>query len=400
MITPAYSITAQQTVSPKLNLDFTSASLDARVTFARTGNTATVINSSGYVVDIAAGVPRFDHNPVTLACRGLLIEEARTNLVSSSESFATWAAVNVSAATDTTVAPDNSTLAQKIIPSVINATHLYQLPNIFVADGNRRFWSVYVKNGGYRYAAIGPRTFASTTAYCVFDTDAGIFTHSGSSTFTADLNAVQMPNGWWRILFSSNAGSVSDDNFNIGISIDGTAAGVTFAGNGTDGIYAWGAQVELGAFLTSYIPTAGSQVTRSADIATMTGTNFSDWYNAPKGTFRIDASNVTSSVRPVISADDNTANESLVIVNDVSTPKFIVTDGGSEQANVSAGTISSNVPMFAYASYDTSFFGIARPTARQVDTSGTIPTVDRLRIGANQAGAHLNGHIQKIGFWN
>ena len=57
MITPSYSLTATERVLPKLALDFTTASLDARVTFTRTGNTATVVNSSGYVVPINANLP-------------------------------------------------------------------------------------------------------------------------------------------------------------------------------------------------------------------------------------------------------------------------------------------------------------------------------------------------------
>jgi hypothetical protein len=59
----------------------------------------------------------------------------------------------------------------------------------------------------------------------------------------------------------------------------------SYSGDGTSGIYVWGAQLEAGAFPTSYIPTTASTVTRSADTATMTGTNFSSWYNQSEGTF-------------------------------------------------------------------------------------------------------------------
>jgi hypothetical protein len=65
----------------------------------------------------------------------------------------------------------------------------------------------------------------------------------------------------------------------------------TYAGTNRQ-IYAWGAQVEAGAFATSYIPTVASQVTRSADSAVMTGTNFSSWYNASEGTFYCEAATV------------------------------------------------------------------------------------------------------------
>lgn len=84
MITPSFGLAATERVLPRLALDFTTASLDPRITFTRSGATATVINSSGVIVSAGQNVPRFDFNPTTLACRGLLIEEPRTNLLVNS----------------------------------------------------------------------------------------------------------------------------------------------------------------------------------------------------------------------------------------------------------------------------------------------------------------------------
>ena len=87
MITPAYSPTATERVLPRLALDFTTASLDPRVTVTRALNTATRVNSSGDVEVVSANLPRFDFDPTTLVCKGLLIEETRTNLLRYSEAF-------------------------------------------------------------------------------------------------------------------------------------------------------------------------------------------------------------------------------------------------------------------------------------------------------------------------
>lgn len=83
-------------MTPKFSLDFTTASLDSSVAFSRAGNTATVVNSSGYVVGINANLPRFDYSPVTKVCNGLLIEEARTNAYLQSADFsqAIWVKTN------------------------------------------------------------------------------------------------------------------------------------------------------------------------------------------------------------------------------------------------------------------------------------------------------------------
>ena len=74
MITPGFSLTATEKVLPKLALDFTTASLDAKVTFTRTTDAthpATYTNSSGLITSATDNAPRFDYNPLTLACKGL-----------------------------------------------------------------------------------------------------------------------------------------------------------------------------------------------------------------------------------------------------------------------------------------------------------------------------------------
>ena len=72
---------ASSGLNPTLSLDFLTPVLDGRIT-ASGGANGTRVNSSGVIV--SATTPRFDYNPVTLACKGLLVEEARTNLVPKS----------------------------------------------------------------------------------------------------------------------------------------------------------------------------------------------------------------------------------------------------------------------------------------------------------------------------
>jgi hypothetical protein len=57
-------------------------------TFTR-ASTATFVGSDGLIQSAAINAPRFDHDPVTLACKGLLIEESRTNVLIQSDTLAT-----------------------------------------------------------------------------------------------------------------------------------------------------------------------------------------------------------------------------------------------------------------------------------------------------------------------
>lgn len=84
MITPSFGLTATERVLPKLALDFTTAVLDPRITFTRTGATATRTNASGSLETVNADTPRFDYSPTTLTCLGLLMEETRTNVLTNS----------------------------------------------------------------------------------------------------------------------------------------------------------------------------------------------------------------------------------------------------------------------------------------------------------------------------
>ena len=75
------------TILPSLNLDFANArTLDPRITFTRNTG-ATYYDHKGRLSYAAAGEARFNHDPATLASKGLLIEEARTNLLTHSEDF-------------------------------------------------------------------------------------------------------------------------------------------------------------------------------------------------------------------------------------------------------------------------------------------------------------------------
>ena len=76
-------------MQPSVNFDFTTSVLDARINFSRSLNTATRINASGFIEQINADLARFDFNPVTPACRGLLIEDQRANSLLRSNAFST-----------------------------------------------------------------------------------------------------------------------------------------------------------------------------------------------------------------------------------------------------------------------------------------------------------------------
>ena len=255
---------------PSLNLNFArSQKLDPRITFTRS-STATYTGGDGLIKIAATDTPRFDFNATTGDCLGLLIEESRTNLITySGIPSATWG-INSSAVItyNSSTSPDGTTNVTQIAAAASIGSGVYQ--TFSLTSGTAYTYSLFVKAvSGSNTMYFG--TVTGTNATVQVNTSTGVASlNSGSPT---NITSTSYPNGWYRISFTFTAGVTATHSFVI---YNLTANANTWL--------AYGAQVEAGAFPTSYIPTVASTVTRSADNASITGTNFSSWYNPSEGT--------------------------------------------------------------------------------------------------------------------
>jgi len=113
----------------------------------------------------------------------------------------------------------------------------------------------------------------------------------------------------------------------------------------------------------------------------MTGANFSDWFNASEGTFVVSGRKGGSTFTPFYTAHDGTNNNKIETDFDAAAHLLVVT-GGVSQANIDAGAVSANTFSKLAAAYKQNSFAACILGGNVVtDTSGTIPTVDRLQIG-------------------
>jgi hypothetical protein len=393
MITPAFSLTATERVLPRLALDFTTANLDSRVTFNRTtsaSNPATYVNSSGLLALATNNQPRFDFNPATLICKGLLIEESRTNILLYSNDFsnAAWTLTSATLGA-TTTSPDGTSNAVLVDVSA-NAYNVRRTANL--ATTGTYAMSVYLKAGSV--SSVNVFLSISTLFRATFNLSTGAVSAIGASLTTA--YSENAGNGWWRCTVVGAITSVTAQA-GFGLSTTGT-------------FYAYGAQQELGAFATSYIPTEASALTRNADVATMTGTNFSDWYNQPEGALSCEFAFIGYDLANrdrMASITDATGNEEIGIIQNSTNGygRFEVVDGGANQALLNC----INTTMVAGTTYQicgtykiNSFCGSGSLGSQATDASGTIPTPDRMCIGGNGPGtttAIFNGHMKSINYW-
>jgi surface protein len=342
----------------------------------------------------ALAAPRFDHDPVTGESLGLLVEEARSNLLTYSEQFdvlGIWTPPRLEPVTaNATISPDGQTTADYIeqASGQTNAGAIYAAPTLSVQT---YVFSVYAKAAEKTWARLHYNPTGGPFAYFNLST-CQVGATGNSLLFASATNA---GNGWCRVVMGFNGAAAANA---VAAYLADTDNNSTVTDSG--GIYLWGAQLEAGAFPTSYIPTESISLSRAADVATVEGTDFSSWYNASEGTVYAKYRSPTVATRGIVSLDDNTANEAIALQSFYSTgTQLVVTDGGTQQVNTAASIITDGAAYTGVAGYKASDFAIATAGDVAIDVAGTIPTVDRMRIGVNQGGDYLNGHIARLAYW-
>jgi len=210
-------------------------------------------------------VPRLDYTNST--CPSILVEPQRTNLAKYSDDFsnALWVKTRSTVTSNAVTAPDGTLTADKLIPSVDNDTHFIQQSSISVTA---QIYSatVFAKKAEYDTVRILLGNYWSPTPNATFN----LTTKSIVSTTSATARITELTDGWFKLDITAtiNASAGSNAQFLVYAGDNGS---ISFAGNGTSGVYIWGAQLEAGANATSYIPTTSATVTRNADSINTTG---------------------------------------------------------------------------------------------------------------------------------
>jgi hypothetical protein len=233
------------------DLDFTRAS------------DATRVNSAGLIESVATGVPRLDYSQGS--CPSLLLEPQRTNLLTHSEQFdnAYWTKTRINTTgtppwVNVGVAPNGTTAAEKIIANTDTGGAHAVTSTAFNSTVAAYTASIFVKSAEFSRIRIRESNGLASATY-----------NLANQTFTlstgTSANITSLANDWYRISVTFSYASILSSS--IAFDIVDNSGNTTFAGNDSDGIFIWGAQLEAGSYPTSYIPTLGTSVTRVKDQA-------------------------------------------------------------------------------------------------------------------------------------
>jgi hypothetical protein len=349
--------------------------------------------------------PRFDHNPTTGESLGLLVEESRTNLLLQSEDFSTtWVNTTSTESVNAETSPNGSLTADKLIPDSGSSDGQVRQDLSKSGTATTYTFSCFAKKAEFNRTILRVEHNGTTAnrAEVTFSLDNGSTTSAAQSfgTFSSASSSSQaLSNGWYR--FSLTFTSSTETSLRVRIYAADSAA----TGDGTSGIYLWGAQLEAASFPTSYIPTTTATVTRAADVASITGANFSSWYRQDEGTVFanavINGFTVQNFVYVADAGVDYFNSHNLYTTNGNLQLEAYVAGAAQCTLQPSPGISPSSGSLFSvsYAYKQNDFAASRNGSAVAADNAGNLPTCSRLLIGSNGSVYRLNGTIRRLTYW-
>ena len=404
---------------PSLDMDFAAnkslvdnVSGNNLITFSRSTG-GSFYGSNGFIQTVGSGVPRFNHDPVTKESLGLLLESQATNLCTYSEEFnnAIWEKNNATISANAITSPAGTVTADKLIATNTSGTH-YVRQAFSGLPETRHTISVYAKAAEHSYLAINANVGGYT--WISFNLANGTITYTENANATGKIE--DAGNGWYRCSWTSvNVSTALDFSFSTSPNPGGFSE-FAFVGDNSSGIYLWGAQLEgivpgsnpTASIATSYIATTSAPVSRAADVAFISGSNFTSWHNQNQGTFLVAGfarEDLGSSYFETVNSSKLSTPNGVSIV-----PRYL----GTSQANLSIALDGDYAGrnLFVNASYPSVII-----TAGAVQDNNTVLAVngilsgtitdktiakdtDYMRIGTNRDGqGYLNSTISRFSYY-
>ena len=247
--------------------------------------TATRVNSSGLIESAAINMIRRDYS--LGGCPNILLEPQRTNLNLHTEDLtnAYWNKFQSSVTGNAAIAPSGNLTADKIVEDTTTNSHSVFIGGLILSIGQSLTRSVYLKADGRSWVALAiMESGVFHRAY--FNLSNGTIGNVGAGV-TASIEPAA--NGYYRCIITRVLTTTNPSGFAIELaSANGT---ISYLGNGTSGVLVWGAQIEVGAYATSYIPTTTSSVTRNADSITRNNIYTNGLITAAGGTWFVELRN-------------------------------------------------------------------------------------------------------------
>jgi hypothetical protein len=400
---------------------FATSYIQNKTTFLSRSSSATYTNNVGVVKTAGANQPRYGYGYDSASKKWiseeLLLENASSNLLPNSVNLSSWASTYGGTITSNAIlSPDNLNNGSMYTSANGSIAYIY-LTGGYTA-GQIVTYSGYAKPGNTDYACFRVSR-ASDTTYGEFgllitfsSESATPWTTNAGVTISASVQ--KLPNGWYKFSVTGyvpNATNYGPYFFGANSS-SGSVAGNT--------VYVWGLQLEAGLVATSYIPTYGSSVTRSADVYTSTATtraadeaslkepNFSSWFKPQEGSFVIEANNelldrTDTGQRLFTLSDGTTDNTIRPYINSSEAVVYFMSNGGGTATIItgSSNAISGNSPFKVALAYKSGDHGLSVNGSIQTSSNSALPLVfNKLDIAKYHTTSNMaTCHIKRLAYY-
>jgi hypothetical protein len=305
-----------------------------------------------------------------------LLEPSRTNAITQSESFdnAYWTKSGASVVSGF-ASPDGTLNAFKLVEDSSTGGHSVFSPLILANDAIPNSISIFVKSNGRQWILI-QEGYMNIKAY--FDIENGVL---GSTLNVIDTKIEDYGNGWYKCtiigasyIYATVSVYLAEGNNDI-----------TYTGNGTSGVYIWGAQLEEGSYATSYIPTSGSAVTRVAESTSQT---------VPDGVIgqtegvlycEVDVKSGYDTNNLMATLSDGTSSKQIYINRSNGNLEFFISNS---LIYLAPSVLSNGIHKLALAYKQDDFAVAIDGVIAHTDNSGNVPTCNKINVGS-----HYNGNL-------
>lgn len=256
-------------------------------------------------------VPRLNYD-VAGGCPSILLEPQRTNLVTYSEDFsdASWIKPSVNVTQNTIISPDGTVNADTITGDGTTTIHsINKFGN--GTSGTTYVHTIYAKKNTNNFLQIAGTTalYTSGLVFANFDLNNGVVGSVGGGATSSITN---VGNGWYRCTMIATANANATGNIFVALLISSATSPRAETNALSTSVYIWGAQLEVGAYPTSYIPTLGTTVTRNADLISRNNLYTNGLITSAGGTWFVELVNNIGLIR------DNGSLQSLAIQTSIS----------------------------------------------------------------------------------
>ena len=327
-----------------------------------------------------------------LESNGSLIEQSATNLGSYSNSFNSWTKSGIAVTSNYSSSPLGDHTSSLLTNTITGQPYMYEAFSCI--SGKLYSFSIFAKAGLTNFISMTFSTVSfSNLGYAIFNLSNGVV----SSAISCSAGMKYIGNGWYRCsIYNTASSTLSSSSVLITPSYEGANRATGTSGST---IEVCGAQVENG-ITTSYTPTSGTAVTRTADILSY---DIGDVITQGQGSLYCEAvfKELLSSTTYILSLDDATSSNMISLYIDSGTTLNVtMTSSGSSTVTSSMVTVSKDSVYKIMITYKNNSFKVyINGTLVLTDTSCTVPTVTFLRFSRYNNSGQTNIQIKDFMYY-